>query len=389
MTRVSGMWFAAGLAALMMMAGPAAKASISSASSTASDGRRLEFGPRIEWSVPGLRAMLQGVGPVGEPSRWSGGLAGSMPIGAGLMLNGWTAALVEPGVGSRDAHRFEAGVGAGLAHGGTSPSVGVGVARSRRGSNATTSGIVSMRAGRRLGPATLDLSARSNWFRQALDQTEILSPGLAESLGVPSVTGATGSVGRGYSDLNLRLASGRSRISVALNVGYRLGYRPDAGEPRSTARLEGSLRLAPGWSLRSAIGRAASEPELARPSRRFGSLSLSLDLGRPSDLAATAVDAPADPRPAFRLRTLRGNERRLRVTWPGADRIDLSGDFTDWQAVTLRRVDRSTWEIDLPIPAGVHRVSLRRDARDWEAPPGLHAVTDEFGAGGVGLLVVK
>ena len=82
-----------------------------------------------------------------------------------------------------------------------------------------------------------------------------------------------------------------------------------------------------------------------------------------------------------------GDRRTLRVHAAGATSIELMGDFTDWVPVPLLRVAAAVWEVDLAIPAGVHRVNLRINGGPWTAPGGSRIEQTEFG-GAVGLLVV-
>ena len=91
--------------------------------------------------------------------------------------------------------------------------------------------------------------------------------------------------------------------------------------------------------------------------------------------------------------------RVLRLLVPGARRVELMGDFTDWTPVALVRLDRKAagrrgrdpddaWGTAFVIAPGVHRVNVRVDGGPWRPPPGLSVVRDEFG-GEVGLLVVR
>jgi len=67
--------------------------------------------------------------------------------------------------------------------------------------------------------------------------------------------------------------------------------------------------------------------------------------------------------------------------------VEVAGDFTDWQPVTLRRTSDNIWESVLHIPSGVHRVNVRIDGGKWIAPAGTARAEDEFG-GDVGIVAV-
>ncbi len=78
---------------------------------------------------------------------------------------------------------------------------------------------------------------------------------------------------------------------------------------------------------------------------------------------------------------------RLRVYAPGAAKIELMGDFTDWVPLTLERTGAEDFVITVAIPPGVHRLNVRVDGGDWIVPRGMRAEQDEFG-GTVGVLVI-
>lgn len=108
--------------------------------------------------------------------------------------------------------------------------------------------------------------------------------------------------------------------------------------------------------------------------------------------AQTADSAPAEPLQrnepgTLRVSQLSGDTRRVRVYAPGANTIEILGDFTQWEPVALQREGRGWWTGTVSIPAGTHEVNVRVDGRTWLVPPGLTTVRDEFG-GSSGRLVI-
>ena len=83
-----------------------------------------------------------------------------------------------------------------------------------------------------------------------------------------------------------------------------------------------------------------------------------------------------------------GNVRTLRVVAPGARRVELMGDFTEWNAVPLDQVAKDTWEMTLRIAPGTYRLSVRLNGGAWGPPPGIPSQSDEFN-GVVGVVVVR
>jgi len=84
---------------------------------------------------------------------------------------------------------------------------------------------------------------------------------------------------------------------------------------------------------------------------------------------------------------LSGTMRRVRVSAPGASAVAISGDFTDWEPMSLALTSDATWEVALPLPAGVYRVNVRIDNGSWIVPAGLRSEEGDFGER-VGILVV-
>ena len=79
--------------------------------------------------------------------------------------------------------------------------------------------------------------------------------------------------------------------------------------------------------------------------------------------------------------------RRNASPAPGARSVELSGDFTSWDPVSLTAAGDGWWTARLPIRRGTYQVSIRRDGGRWLVPPGLVGVRDEFG-GEAGILVI-
>ncbi len=79
-------------------------------------------------------------------------------------------------------------------------------------------------------------------------------------------------------------------------------------------------------------------------------------------------------------------ERRVRVVAPGAHKVELMADFTEWSPVTLA-AERGTFEGTFSLSPGTHRLLVRIDGGAWRPAVNTPAVDDDLG-GRVGLLVV-
>jgi hypothetical protein len=192
---------------------------------------------------------------------------------------------------------------------------------------------------------------------------------------------------RRYTDAELGMELERGPLRLAAVAGGRLADR----DRRATGwlRAGADLRLDARTSLSLAAGRVAGVPELGSRGAPFVRFALRLTPpARPPAVAAPfAVLPAADAAAAFEVRSA-GERRTLRVRIPGAARVELKGDFTEWEPVELAAGEEpGTWQVTLPVAPGTYRLNVRVDDGEWTAPPGLLDVEDEFG-GRVGLLVL-
>jgi hypothetical protein len=109
----------------------------------------------------------------------------------------------------------------------------------------------------------------------------------------------------------------------------------------------------------------------------------------PRFFRSRAVPVPSAPvAAAFTVEPESQGRYLVTVRVPGARQVELSGDFTGWKPISLRRVRGDEWSVALPLGVGTHRVNIRVDGGAWVAPPGMTTTSDDF-AGEVGLLVVE
>lgn len=111
---------------------------------------------------------------------------------------------------------------------------------------------------------------------------------------------------------------------------------------------------------------------------------------RPSVAVADTRLDDSLPRDGVALRAVPEREGvwTIRVRAAGASRVEVTGDFTDWQARDLVETDPGVWELALPLGAGVYRVNVRVDGGGWIVPLGTRSERDDFG-GTVGILVIR
>lgn len=207
------------------------------------------------------------------------------------------------------------------------------------------------------------------------------------------------------------------RFEVGAEAGVRAGdVIAGATEPgaRAWASADAVWQATGRFAVVGAVGRAPADPVAGVGGGSYGALSLRVTLrgdasaeaprvllprvniagagtpaGAPTPSAGAPAAAPSGAAAvtALEVTELGGERVRLELVAPGARRVELAGDFTDWESVALRR-DGERWTLELALAPGVHRLNVRADGGEWRVPPSLTAVDDGFG-GRVGLLVVR
>jgi hypothetical protein len=136
------------------------------------------------------------------------------------------------------------------------------------------------------------------------------------------------------------------------------------------------------------------------PSGRYASFALRLPQGR-----LPAFRRPPPPRPpppprtpdlpvSLRLALVTGpsldstNIREIKVWAPGARVVEIMADFVDWLPVPLIRQPNGEWQGYYRISPGLHRVNVRIDGAELDAPENWPREKDEF-LGTVALVHVR
>lgn len=195
-------------------------------------------------------------------------------------------------------------------------------------------------------------------------------------------SGSTGRF-RSWQDAQLSLHWGAGPVALQGLIGTRL-FATD--QPNETwGEVTGTLAMGPRIAVIAAAGVRPSSSAYGVARSRF------IDLGvRVAPSALLRPRAPRGVRPvaaAFEVTDASRGARTIRVRVPHASTVELSGDFTSWEPVTLKDVGGGRWETTLPIASGMHRLVIRVDGDSWTPPPGVSVVADEF-QGTVGVIVV-
>ena len=176
----------------------------------------------------------------------------------------------------------------------------------------------------------------------------------------------------------------RRRWSASVAVGGRFASRSVPGGVWSSADV--AFAFTPALSLVLGGGVSPTTRFIVPSEHRYAMLGLRV---APRFFRSRAVPAPSAPvASAFTLQPEGPGRYLITVRIPGARHVELSGDFTGWKPISLRRVRGDDWAVTLPLEVGTHRVNIRVDGGIWVAPPGMTTTSDDF-AGEVGLLVVE
>ena len=116
----------------------------------------------------------------------------------------------------------------------------------------------------------------------------------------------------------------------------------------------------------------------------YGSAGLRINL---SASARAPYRAPLPP--ALSVRRQDDGSTRIVIHYPqSAERIELAGDWTNWDPVRMNMVAPDVWEVITAQEPGIYRYSIIVDGENWTLPDGVPSEPDGFG-GEVGLLIVR
>jgi hypothetical protein len=80
---------------------------------------------------------------------------------------------------------------------------------------------------------------------------------------------------------------------------------------------------------------------------------------------------------------------RLSIRAPGAEVVEVAGDWNGWELVPATRAENEVWYLDLAIAPGSYRYAFRIDRKEWKTPAGAAATEDGFGGRSAWLTVSR
>ena len=135
-------------------------------------------------------------------------------------------------------------------------------------------------------------------------------------------------------------------------------------------------------------GRQPANPARGLPARTFAHFGFMFAAWPPMTAGNTPIELRASAIQSFDVDAAGVSLQRVRLRIGGVERVELMGDFTDWEPVMMARRGRDLWEALLPIGVGVHQINVRVDGGKWQPPPGTPTMNDGFN-GKVGVLVIQ
>lgn len=183
---------------------------------------------------------------------------------------------------------------------------------------------------------------------------------------------------RSFGDGRLRVSGAFMSVSIDGEAG--IAFVP-LGASRGFGSLIFTRWLSPAFAL---TGGFVIQPSVPGVAERRGAV-LGVRLARSRRVTPHLVNAPKATIANCTVR-YSGPVATIEIEAPGANHVELSGDFTRWQPAVLEHRSGDRWTLTTAITPGVHRLVVRVDGSGWMPPPGLPQVVDLY-EGTVGVLV--
>ncbi|HKN68310.1 MAG TPA: glycogen-binding domain-containing protein, partial [Gemmatimonadaceae bacterium] len=176
-------------------------------------------------------------------------------------------------------------------------------------------------------------------------------------------------------------------IELSLGTGVRSHLRD--GLLESWASGSATVWLARRAALVASAGRALADEPRGVPSVRYFSIGLRFGWhpDRGGEVLRVMQRPDEDVPGRVDIRATADSLRVVIVRQAAAGRVEIVGDFTDWEPVEMAGMPNGEWRIERVITPGPHRMAIRVDGGPWAVPSNLPHVADDFG-GEVGIVIV-
>lgn len=224
---------------------------------------------------------------------------------------------------------------------------------------------------------TNGLSATYGVMGAALQWTRYSGPVLFRVTGEAYTAGNNGYASGGYFGLSGEAFTVWQRTTVG--VGGMLGNNPNESE--AGFMLWASRPLSDKLRIDAQLARTVSEAVFGTPGSLGFTLSASYRLLR------------REPRPPVPLASVgaavtKGRVVQFTVRVPNARAVAVSGTFSDWRPIALKRNGKDVWSGSVTVEPGTHQYGFLVDGANWFVPADAKDVIDDgFGRKNVTLIV--
>lgn len=192
-----------------------------------------------------------------------------------------------------------------------------------------------------------------------------------------------------FSDVQGSVHWEHAAFEVDAQTGYRFGDATDVtDDSRRWASATAVVWVSPEMALVVGGGRQPANPARGLPARNYAHLGAMFAAWPAMSSGAVPVEAQGSGISRFEIAAAGASLQRVQVRVIGVHRVEVMGDFTDWQPVAMVQRGRDLWEALVPIAPGVHQMDVRVDGGKWLPPPGTPTMRDGF-SGEVGVLVIQ
>jgi len=201
-----------------------------------------------------------------------------------------------------------------------------------------------------------------------------------------------------FSDVAATIRRDATRFELAATAGLRSGVDPEPGSSRAWASLSAAVWMTPQLAVVADGGSYPADLMQGFPGGTY--LSMTLRIAPRRNVWTRGREFRATESAAARLRgsvktstrvevvARNGGTYAVRVQAPGARRVEIMGDFTDWTPIEAVMTADGWWALVTRITPGLRRMTIRVDGGGWIVPAGATAEEDEYGAP-VGVVIVR
>ena len=183
-----------------------------------------------------------------------------------------------------------------------------------------------------------------------------------------------------YYDLTGGWRHDRGGLAIGASAGRRFAVEHASSGTWGSA--DAAAWLFPRTAVVVSVGRSLDDPVRGVPQTTFASVALRLSASPHETIGRRRVIAGA----RVSVQRIDGSRSRFEIRGVRGMRVEVMGDFTDWQPVALEQAG-DAWRFEKLVTPGLHRIALRVDGGEWIAPANLPHATDDLG-GVVGLITV-